>query len=151
MSRGSGWWGTSTLVVGAIGLLLLAIGAKGMRDDDSVNEPARQEADGVEADLNDTEHRQEAVAILQREELMLKARGKTVDLRSLAPKKTEDPTMKPEQAAEAKQRIYDALSSHSDPSAALPQRIAFYAGLILVFTAGVLLYRRTPESVRGPW
>jgi hypothetical protein len=149
MSRGYGWWGTPTLVVGAIGLLLLSIGAKGMQDDDAINESARQEAERVEADLNDAEHRQDAVAILLQEEMTLKARGRTVELRSLAPKKGQE--MKPEQAAEARQRIYDAQSIQSDPGAALPLRIAFYTGLILVFTAGVLLYRRTPASVRGTW
>ncbi len=46
---------------------------------------------------------------------------------------------------------YQARSVHRDPRGLLPERIAFYGGLILVFAAGVLLYRRTPDSVYKAW
>ena len=47
-------------------------------------------------------------------------------------------------------RLYQALT-YRDPGAVIAGRIAFYGGLILVFAAGVLLYRRTPESNRETW
>ena len=153
MNRGFGWWGTPPLLVGAAGLLLLAFGAKGMQGDDEINEPARQEADNIEKELNDASQRgdlRDVIAYLQMEEASLRKRGKSADLVSLAPKKKGE-DFSTEQAAEARKMIYDALSSERDPDAAIAGRIAFYAGLILVFTAGVLLYRRTPESNRGRW
>ena len=150
MSRGPVWWGTAPLVVGGAGLVLLAFGAPGMQNGDAINQRAHQEADRVEKQLNDAEQRKEAVAILQNEEYVLKEReGKSVDLQSLAPKKGEE--MTPEQAAEAGRRIYDALSDHHDRGNVIAECVAFYAGLVLVFAGGVLLYRRTPDSVRGEW
>jgi hypothetical protein len=53
----------------------------------------------------------------------------------------------PQWIARVRDAYYEARRDRRDPKDVLAGRIAFYAGLILVLTAGVLLYRRTPESV----
>ena len=74
---------------------------------------------------------------------VLKRPGKTPD----AP---DRPDAGDEPAVRLLDRLYDKLS-YRDRGTVITGRIAFYGGLVLVFAAGVLLYRRTPESNRGTW
>ena len=152
MGRGHGWWGTAPLVAGLGGLLLLAFGARGMQDRDPAKEFAQQMADALRKELEVAENAQTAREYLVEAQNSVKyeTRGKSVDLESLAPKKGEDVDAKAI-ADQAYDRIYAKLSEQHDPGLTVVERIAFYGGLILVFAAGILLYRRTPDSVRGTW
>jgi hypothetical protein len=148
MSRGHGWWGTAPLAVGAIGLLLLVFGAPCYEGSEEINENAKKLAEQFAAAFTHVDPSQWPL-LLQEEEEALKRQGKSVDLRSLA--KTTEEEVDPDIPAKARQRLYEARSDHRDPRALIGGRIAFYAGLVLVFAAGVLLYRRAPESNHEAW
>ena len=130
--------GERRLVVGASGLLLLAFGAKWLPDDAEVQEGARRMAEQIVAGVRagDPMAREAALEVLKRP-------GKTPD----AP---DRPDAGDEPAVRLLDRLYDKLS-YRDRGTVITGRIAFYGGLVLVFAAGVLLYRRTPESNRGTW
>ena len=146
MARGHMWWGTGPLVVGAMGLLLLAFGAKWLPAGDEINERAREEAEEIEQGLRspDPEKRNEAIHMAA--EILHRA-GKKLDAATLNEQNAKELDL----AARVRNLIYDVQSDHRDPGAVLAGRIAFYGGLVLVFAAGVLLYRRTPESNQGAW
>jgi len=152
MTRRQTWWGTAPLLAGAGGLLLLAFGARGMQDRDPGSADAQQLRDEIKANLEDAENRREVRSLLAGAEAAVKIKyGKSVDLQSLAPKKGEEAD--PQQIADqAYERIRAAMGDqHIDPGLVVAERIAFYCGLVLVFAAGVLLYRRTPDSVQAAW
>ena len=137
MARGQGWWGTAPLMVGASGLALLAFGAKwlpGDEIDDRARVEAKEIADGVRA--GDPAAREAAAEILQKAD-------KT-------PAAEDGQEAHADRTVRLRDRLYQALT-YRDPGAVIAGRIAFYGGLILVFAAGVLLYRRAPESNRETW
>ena len=89
--------------------------------------------------------------ILQTAQEQLQDDGKVVNLRSVAAQASSDVDAGSDWVGRVRDACYDARSDHRDPKEVLAGRIAFYGGLILVFAAGVLLYRRTPESVYKEW
>lgn len=73
-----------------------------------------------------------------------------------APAATDEPEEAADPATYLRDRLYYAMLSNSklrerDPAAMIAGLAAFYSGLVMVFLAGVLLYRRTPESNLGRW
>jgi hypothetical protein len=149
MSRNGNWWGAAPLLVGASGLLLMAFGAKGLPDSGEINTAAKKGAETVEKLLNHARNREEVIDDLQEAEEALRQEGKAVDLQSLAPRR--GPESDSDWIGRVRDAFYDARSDHRDPRCVVAGRIAFYCGLILVFAAGVLLYRRTPKSVYKEW
>jgi hypothetical protein len=149
MSRDHGWWGTRPLVVGLIGLALLAFGANALPDLEAINAPARQEAAKLQVLLRDAQSQANVFAILRSAEGSLEEEGKRVDLRALVPRNELESD--PGWIDKVGEAYYQARSVHRDAWALLTGRLAFYVGLILVFAAGVLLYRRTPDSVHNAW
>ncbi len=152
MNRGKGWWGTGPLVVGASGLLLMAFGAAGLPDSAEINAAAHQEAAKLQEELHSALSQQDVAVVLRNAEMEAGPgeEGKpAVNLRSLAPRNEAESD--PGWIARAGDAYYQARSDHREPRGVLAGRIAFYGGLILVFAAGVLLYRRTPNSVYKAW
>ena len=160
MSRGRGWWGTAPVVVGAAGLLLMVFGAKALQDADEINAAARQKAQAVEKLLNDAQGQkgltpqdraEEIAVILMTAQEQLQNEGKAVNLRSVAAQASSDVDSGADWVGRVRDACYDARSDHREAKDVLTGRIAFYGGLILVFAAGVLLYRRTPETAHKEW
>ena len=149
MSRGSGWWGTPPLVVGAIGLAMLGFGAKWLPEPDETNAQARQEATKLEQALEEAVSPEERKAIVRGVEETLSEEGKQVNLHSLVPRRDMDADLT--WVAKVGEAYYQAHCDQRDARGLLVGRIAFYAGLVLVFVAGVLLYRRTPDSIYKAW
>lgn len=149
MARGSGWWGTPPLMVGAAGLLLLAFGSRWTAGVDEVNEKAQQQAAAVAEQLKYAESVREVRVILLEAEGILKAAGHPTDLLPMLDAAGKDPG--PALAEPVRNVIYEKLRDRRDPAAMIAGRIAFYFGLAVVFLAGVLLYRRTPGSNQGRW
>ena len=147
MSRGTGWWGTGPLVVGATGLVLMACGASGLPDSEEINKSAHEAAAKVELILRSAPN----LAVAREELQMLADEGEPVDLRLLAPQNGMESESASAWIDKERDAVYEARSDHRDSRAVLAGRIAFYGGLILVFAAGVLLYRRTPDSVHKEW
>ena len=139
MARGRGWWGTGPLVVGASGLLLLAFGAKWLPGDE-INDQARAEAEKIEEGVRaeDPRAREAAAEILQKADKL--------------PAAEDGQEAHADRAVRLRDRLYQALT-YRDPGAVIAGRLAFYGGLVLVFAAGVLLYRRRRRATagRGKW
>ena len=148
MARGQGWGGTAPLVVGAGGLLLLAFGAKWLPGGDEINDRARQEAESIEQGLRSRNPDVRDQALTEAADILAKA-GKKLDAQTLADQDVKERDF--DLAARVRDLVYEVRSDHRDPGAMIAGRIAFYGGLILVVAAGVLLYRRTPQSSQGPW
>ena len=139
MARGNGWWGTPPLAVGAAGLLLLACGAPWMAGGDEFNENARRESQKLVNRIlaGDPKAKEEAAEILKQAEKLPAA------------KEEDEPDA--DLATRLRDRLYHAKLSARDPTAVIAGRTSFYGGLVVMFVAGVLLYRRTPESNQGRW
>jgi hypothetical protein len=124
MRRGV-WWGTWPLVTGAAGLFLLAFGAGAMRTEEEERE----------------------------RQLLLKVREWQAARDRAAEDEPEPPRRgrRPADAPAPAKPDPDAVRDERDPAAVVAGRVAFYAGLALLVTAGVILFRFAPARDRPDW
>jgi hypothetical protein len=141
------WWGTAPLVVGLIGLFLLAVGAKAMPTEDDLNQQANLAADQIERDL----------LLAKTPETKMIALGELANLlaerKQPLPDWMRDPSEESPAALASRVRplLLQLLGDHRDPTTVVVLRIAFYAGLAAVLIMFVLLFRLTPETNRAGW
>jgi hypothetical protein len=133
MRRGV-WWGTWPLLVGAAGLFLLAFGAGALR-----SEQEEREWQFRLKVLEWTKEHDRAVQEWQDEQDLPRRRR---------PPAPADDALK---ALMATKPNPDTVRDERDPAAVLAGRAAFYAGLVLLLAAGVILFRSAPQHNREDW
>ncbi|HVS38993.1 MAG TPA: hypothetical protein VMS17_25770 [Gemmataceae bacterium] len=124
MSLGTKRWGALAVVEGATGLLLMWFGAPGLPEPAEINAAAHDQAVRYEPKQNAPRtNADQGDALSPMQEAMAR------------------------QLAQARDDVYEQWRDHRQPREIYAGRIAFFAGLFLVFVAGVQLYLVTPDSV----